>query len=240
MLINTVLVYIRELLPVLLLLATLLRLEQQRRWLLYSILCTALLLIFLPPWLNDLTQLVDGTGLELLFVVAHIITLLAISSLSVKRTLQPAAVLAVCAQSLLCGINLLLFSLTNTGSDVAAESFLLGAVLGCGIGLSIAVLWYQLLSELQRLSRIILGIMLALIAARQSIETVTLLGQIDWLPSGGMLWDSSSVIAEQTEAGVFFPAWFGYEATPDVIQLGAWLVTVVLILMLWQWRRGMQ
>ena len=80
--------------------------------------------------------------------------------------------------------------------------------------------------------------MLALIGARQGIETVTLLGQIDMLPSGEALWDSSAVVSEHTEVGVFFQAWFGYEATPDMVQLSSWLMSFILILMLWQWRRG--
>lgn len=242
MLINTVLVYIRELLPVLLLLATLLRLLQCcRRWLLHCAVFTLLMLIFLPPGLGDITQLADGNGLELLFVTAHLTTLAALVLLCAYR--QPhnyVAAVAVSAQMLLCGINLLLYGLTNIGAENSTESFWLGAVLGGGIGLSIAVIWYQLLAELQRFSQLVLGLMLALIAARQGIETITLLGQIDWLPSGKAIWDSSMIVSEQTEAGVFFQAWFGYEASPDLIQLGSWLVSLVLILTLWQWRRGKQ
>ena len=242
MLINTVLVYIRESLPVLLLLATLLRLPQKnRRWLLHCVLITVFMLIFLPPWLGEITQMADGNGLELLYIAAHFCTLLALFTLCFRS--QPntvASVLAVCAQALLCGINLLLYGLTSVTADNSAESFWLGAVLGSGIGLSIAVIWYQLLSELQRVSQFVLGLMLALITARQAVETVTLLGQIDWLPSGQALWDSSAIVSEQTEAGVFFQAWFGYEATPDIVQVSCWVLSVVSMLVLWQWRRGRQ
>ncbi|WP_273024492.1 hypothetical protein [Rheinheimera sp.] len=238
MLINTVLVYIRELLPVLLLLATLLRLQHHsRRWLWQSTFLTAVMLIVLPPWLGDITQLADGTGLEWLFILAHLSTLIALFILLAGR-MNSASVLALCAQALLCGINLLLYGLTNIGTDNSTESFWLGAVLGVGIGASIAVIWYQLMAELQRVSQFVLGLMLALIGARQGIETVTLLGQIDMLPSGEALWDSSALVSEHTEVGVFFQAWFGYEATPDMVQLGSWLMSFILILMLWQWRRG--
>ena len=40
--------------------------------------------------------------------------------------------------------------------------------------------------------------------------------------------------AEQSELGVFFHAWFGYEATPDSVQLAAWAGVVVLVLVLWR------
>ncbi len=170
MLINTVLVYIRELLPVLLLLATLLRLQHHsRRWLWQSTLLTAVMLIVLPPWLGDITQLADGTGLEWLFILAHLSTLIALFILLAGR-MNSASVLALCAQALLCGINLLLYGLTNIGTDNSTESFWLGAVLGVGIGASIAVIWYQLLAELQRVSQFVLGLMLALIGARQGMK----------------------------------------------------------------------
>lgn len=242
MLINTVLVYIRELLPVLLLVATLLTLQHRNRhFLLRCALFTIPTLIFLSLWLRDIMQLAEGNGLELLFVSAHLLTLTALIILSAYRGQHSfVSVVAVCAQLLVCGINLLLYGLTNISSENSTESFWLGAVLGIGIGLSIAVIWYQLLAELQRFSQAVPGVMLALIGARLGIEMVTLLGQIDWLPSGKALWDSSAIISEQTEAGVFFQAWFGYEATPDAIQLSCWLVNIAVILMLWQWRRGRQ
>lgn len=241
MLINAVLVYIRELLPVLLLIAVLLQLQPKRQLqlLLYALLCSVVVMLLLAPWLSEITQLFDGNGLELMFAVAQLVTLCSLLILVLKPGNLFIAVLAIVSQVVLCGVNLLLYSLTSTGES-AVESLWLGAVLGVGIGISIAVLWYHLLAELERFGEAVLLLMLALIAARQSSEIALLLGQIDWLPSGPSLWDSSNFISEQAEVGVFFHAWFGYEATPDLTQLGSWLFTQALMFMLWWWRRVKQ
>ena len=243
MLINAVLVYTRELLPVLLLLALILRLQQAAKLtlLLQAAGVSLLLMLLLAPWLSQITQMAQGNGLELLFVFAHLLTLFALVIRGWSAKWQRSAViLAISAQAVLCGINLLLYGLTSPGSHGASESIWLGAVLGIGIGLSIAVLWYQLLAELEYFSAGVLALMAGFIGARQSSEIVALLGQIDWVSSGGAIWDSSMLISEQSEAGVFIHAWFGYEATPDALQLGCWGLTLGLITIFWQWRRRTQ
>lgn len=238
MLINAVLVYTRELLPVLLLIAVLLQLQpkHQLTLLMFTLLLSSAVILLLAPWLSAITQLFDGNGLELMFVLMQLTTLTALLVLALQPANRLATGVAVVSQVVLCGVNLLLYSLISTGGS-AVENLWLGAILGLGIGISIAVLWYQLLSELERFGEGVLVLMLALIAARQSSEIALLLGQIDWLPSGQALWDSSNLISEQAEIGVFFHAWFGYEATPDLTQLGSWLLTLAMIFMLWWWRR---
>lgn len=240
MLINSVLAFIRELLPVFIMLAIVLQLELKRGWQLVAKAVTlGLIAIFiLSLLLARLTQWFDGNGLELLFILLQLSTLTALLLLLVSsRFKQHAVKLAIFAQVVLAGINLLLFALTVSSTEAAAEAVWLGAVLGLGIGCSIAVLLYQMLSELARLSQLVSGLMIALIGARQISETVALLGQMDWLTLEHKLWDSSAILAEQTEVGVFFHAWFGYEATPDVIQACAWLVIFSLMLVIW-FRRG--
>ena len=243
MLINTVLAFIRELLPVFILLAIVLQLEVKRGWQLVAQAVTLGLVItfILSLLLARLTQWFDGNGLEMLFILLQLSTLAALLLLiASSRFKQHAVKLAIVAQVALAGINLLLFALTVSSTEAATEAVWLGAVLGLGIGCSIAVLLYQLLSELARLSQLVSGLMIALIGARQMSETVALLGQMDWLTLEHKLWDSSAILAEQTEVGVFFHAWFGYEATPDAIQACAWLVIFSLMLVIWFRRRSMR
>ena len=243
MLINTVLAFIRELLPVFILLAIVLQLEVKRGWQLVAQAVTVGLVttFILSLLLARLTQWFDGNGLEMLFILLQLSTLTALLLLiASSRFKQHAVKLAIVAQVVLAGINLLLFALTVSSTEAATEAVWLGAVLGLGIGCSIAVLLYQLLSELARLSQLVSGLMIAFIGARQMSETVALLGQMDWLTLEHKLWDSSAILAEQTEVGVFFHAWFGYEATPDVIQACAWLVIFSLMLVIWFRRRAMR
>jgi high-affinity iron transporter len=108
---------------------------------------------------------------------------------------------------------------------------LLGATLGLGIGLSVAVLWYHLIREISAHSILLFRFVLALLAARQISMAMMLLVQSDWLPTGPMLWNSEHVLSERSEYGHFFNALLGYEATPSVAQLFGFSCS--LLLMLW-------
>ncbi|MDP2713621.1 hypothetical protein [Rheinheimera sp.] len=232
MLINTVLLVTRELLPLLLVLVLMLQLQpaQKSRFLLLSVLLSTALVLLLAPWLALLTQLAAGNGLELLFIGCYSVSLLALTALlTAKAKPFMPALLVIAAQGLICGINILLYGLTGIGSVDKGDSYWLGALLALGIGLSIAVLWFHLLDELKRRTPALLLVMLLPVAARQTSEALALLQQTGWLPGGQALWDSSVVISEQSEAGVFLQAWFGYEATPDLIQLTGWLLTLILL-----------
>ena len=237
MLINTVLVFTRDLLPLFILLSVLLQLNTPAKTRLVAkalVVATALMLLITPE-LSSITRLAEGNGLELLFVLLMLLLLLCLLALALNwRCSNMMILLALSLQLVMCSINLVLFSLTGIGTDGAAESLWLGAVLGLGICSSIAVLAYQLLAELRRLSSWWLGVMLALIAARQGSEAISLLMQTDWISQQALLWDSSHILAEQSELGVFFHAWFGYESTPDTIQLLSWAGTFILTLLLWR------
>lgn len=240
MLINTVLAFTRELLPVFILLAIVLQLPLQREWQLMSqSFSLGIVTTFvMSPFLVGITQWFDGNGLEFLYIVLQLSTLAALFVLLVSiQFTRHAIAFAIGFQVVLAGINLLLFALTVSSTDAVTESVWLGAVLGLGIGCSIAVLLYQLLSEVARISQVFTGTMIALTGARQVSETVALLGQTDWLTLEHKLWDSGTLISEETEVGVFFHALFGYEATPDVFQAGAWLAIFLIMLVMW-FRRG--
>lgn len=237
MLINTVLVFTRDLLPLFILLSVLLQLNTQSktRLLAKAAFVASAVMLLITPVLGSITRLADGNGLELLFILLLSLLLLCLLLQTIHWRYRTVAIFAALSlQMLICAINLLLFSLTSVGIAGAAESLWLGAVLALGICSSIAVLAYQLLAELGRTSRWWLGVMLALLAARQGSEMINLLSQTDLITQQDSVWDSSSLLAEQSELGVFFHAWFGYEATPDSVQLAAWAGVVVLVLVLWR------
>lgn len=237
MLINTVLVFTRDLLPLFILLSVLLQLNTQSktRLLAKAAFVASAFMLLITPVLGSITRLADGNGLELLFILLLSLLLLCLLLQTIHWRYRTVAIFAALSlQMLICAINLLLFSLTSVGIAGAAASLWLGAVLALGICSSIAVLAYQLLAELGRISRWWLGVMLALLAARQGSEVINLLSQTDLLTQQDSVWDSSSLLAEQSELGVFFHAWFGYEATPDSVQLAAWAGVFVLVLVLWR------
>lgn len=237
MLINTVLVLTRDLLPLFILLPVVLQLvaTSKIRLLITAMFIVVAIMLLTTPVLSTITRLAEGNGLELLFILLLSLLLLSLLlQITHWRYRTAMTWVAVILQMVICAINVLLFSLTSVGNAGAAESLWLGAVLALGICTSIAVLAYQLLAELCRWSSWWLGVMLALVAARQGSEVINLLSQTDLITQQQSVWDSSGFLAEQSELGVFFHAWFGYEATPDSVQLAAWAGVVVLVLVLWR------
>lgn len=234
MLINTVMVFTRELLPILLLLSALLHLVRGNtpHFLLFATAAGLALLLAVTPFLASLAALADGNGLEFLFALCHATTLLSLILSLVHRWTLLFSVISVTAMTLLCGVNLVIYGLGADTRGVGSEGFWLGTVLATGIGLSIAVLWYQLLAEVHRLWTPVLGLVLAMMAARQSSELYKLFQQLDWIDSVSPAWDSASWLREQSEIGVFLQALLGYEASPAPLQLLIWAMTLVAVLLL--------
>lgn len=234
MLINTVMVFTRELLPILLLLSALLHLVRGNtpHFLLFATAAGLALLLAVTPFLASLAALADGNGLEFLFALCHATTLISLILSLVHRWKLLFSVISVTAMTLLCGVNLVIYGLGADTRGVGSEGFWLGTVLATGIGLSIAVLWYQLLAEVHRLWTPVLGLVLAMMAARQSSELYKLFQQLDWIDSVSPAWDSSSWLREQSEIGVFLQALLGYEASPAPLQLLIWAMTLAAVLLL--------
>jgi high-affinity iron transporter len=70
---------------------------------------------------------------------------------------------------------------------------------------------------------------LAIIVAGLSLQAVSLLLQVDLLPSRPPLWDSSSIISEQSLSGQLLYALIGYEATPTLWHVIAYTSVMLVI-----------
>jgi len=106
-----------------------------------------------------------------------------------------------------------------------------GAFLGAGIGLSVGIILYQLLNFLSnKWSFRTIIILLSFIAAGMLSQATQLLMQADWLPSRQPVWDSSALISERSVTGQLLYAIFGYEATPTFIQVGIYVAGLSIIL----------
>jgi high-affinity iron transporter len=110
---------------------------------------------------------------------------------------------------------------------------LVGAGIGTGIGISTGALIYYLLRSAPRgWSQVTSLLLLVLVAAGLSSQAAQLLIQADWLPAQLPLWDSSSVIAEDSVTGQLLYALIGYESTPTAIQAGFYFGGAALMLMI--------
>lgn len=237
MLINTVVMFLQELLPALLLLSTVLVWQRQQiqrlAWVMLSASLCGLLVI--SSQFSRISLWADGLGLELLYISCYLLTfLLVLLSCMYQQQKQLSATLAGLAIATLLwvnGSNLVLFLFVYERNLFSTPAVVLGAILGLGIGLSVAVLWYHLLREILQHSALLFRLMLALLAARQISMATMLLVQSEWLPSGPMLWNTEALLSEQSEYGHFFNALLGYEATPPLTQLIGF--GCALLLLLW-------
>ncbi len=237
MLINAVVMFLRELLPLLLLLSLLL-LWQRTQWRIFLVIfCTSSFgaILLLTSQFSSISAWLDGQGLELLYAALYLFTA-ALLGLAMHYSKQRRAVwlaaLACACLSVIHGANLVLYLWFYQRSPAESQSLWLGAALGVGIGFSVAVLLYYLVAECQRYWRWSLLLLLALLGARQISMAVAILIQTDFLAPGAVLWDSQQWINEQSEYGYFLNALLGYEATPSVSLLLAMVMGLLLLLIL--------
>ncbi len=232
MLINTVLIFLRELLPLCLLLATLLAWHGGvwRSFVSYFALPSVVLLSLISLQMVWISEQLDGLGLELLYACLYLLcfVLLCVSAFRARWALIASALAAACLFSI-SGSNLLLYIWLPTQLDNTPADLLLGAALGAGIGTSIAVLWYYVLTELKQWRIQSFALVLSLCGARQVMMASALLIQSDWLIAGPQLWHTEQLLSEQSELGFFLQALMGYEATPSVSQLVLYLLSFALL-----------
>ncbi|MDR6982614.1 high-affinity iron transporter [Rheinheimera pacifica] len=233
MLINTVLMFLRELLPLFLLLVTLLvwHRNRWRRFILLFSLPAILMLILFSSNMLWISEQLDGFGLELLYCLlyAGCFVLLCIA-VAKGRVAMPFSAFACACLLSINGSNLLLYIWLPTQSNTDPSALLLGIALGVGIGSSIAVLWYYLLTELKQWHILSYRLLLSLLGVRQIMMASALLIQSDWLPAGPQLWQTEQWLPEQSELGFFLQALLGYEATPVLSQALAYLAGLLLLL----------
>lgn len=106
---------------------------------------------------------------------------------------------------------------------------LAGSVLGGITGLSVGVLLYFVIVWTGRPRTILrtTHVLLAVVVAGIVTQAVSLLEQVDRIPSAQPLWDSSSWLPENSVLGQLLYALLGYEATPSPWHVGVYLLVIV-------------
>jgi len=155
--------------------------------------------------------------------------------------------------SLMTAAAIVMLAITREGSEIVLylsglisqrdhlQAVLMGSGVGFGIGLSIGFLmFYGLLGLTPRWAIRASGFLLALFSGNMLSQAVMLLIQADWLPASQALWDSSSWLPEQTVLGQLLYALVGYEATPPLFYVLAYLagfLGVFTVIVLRSWKR---
>jgi high-affinity iron transporter len=240
MLINTVILFLSDALPIVILVALLLASTSTKHlhlsWFIYGLILSLFSTFALINLVDFIALSLDSTGLELLFSSAYIAIYSLIVALLVSKYVfknseawQACALLITLVAITLNGTNFLVY-ITGYWSQVdALQSLLIGMVLGAGICLSIAVLLYFFVVYCdQTLCGYTSSCLLLLYGAGQIIQASHLLSQIDILPTTTVLWDINSVINEKSEVGHFLNALFGYDASPTVVQVIIYLAAIIM------------
>ncbi len=108
----------------------------------------------------------------------------------------------------------------------AATSGFIGLLIGASVG---ALCFYSLITASANIARIVQQAILSLVAGGMVLQATQLLMQADWLTSSIPIWDSSWLLSESSVIGQLAYAIFGYEATPSLLELCAYLIAVFII-----------
>ncbi|MFW5426239.1 MAG: FTR1 family protein [Methylophagaceae bacterium] len=244
MLINSVILILREVLEAGLIVTVLLALSQTLQ-LSKSWLITALLLGFASATLyalniQTISLALEGVGQEVFNATIHIVLCAAIAlfvfnmkdhqnSQHIRFIMIACVALAITRE----GSEIIIYIQGLMGIPDLVYPVLAGSIIGAGIGLSIGVFFYYLIANISFNKGLKLGLfLLILIAGGMMMQTTQLLIQADLIISQQALWNTSSLISERSLIGQLLYALIGYEATPTAIQVCAYLSSVIIMIFL--------
>ena len=235
MLINSVVLILREVLEASMMISVLLALSLNMRcrlnWFWWSVPVAIVGALSYAASLDLITDSLDGAGQEvanaglqiLVYCFAVGIVWYSASgdvsgSRVVKLTLLMAS--AVACAMIREGSEILIYITGFAAVEDQRTAVFAGSAIGAGIGLSVGVLLFFALRALDASrSKITALVLLGLIGAGMVLQSTMLLQQVDLLPMGQPVWDSEALISEQSIGGELLYAVFGYESSPSFIQV---------------------
>ncbi len=246
MLLNSVIIVLREVLEAALMISVLLVLTRllhaNGRWLWRALLLGLAGAVFYGSQLEKISEFFDGVGQEIVnaglqfFVFAALLVCTFLVTRSFRQSterprLLPAAMAwAVGVAVAREGSEILVYVSGFMQSDNFFANVSMGSAIGACIGFSTGVLLYYLLLMMPPgRSRFTAQVLIALIGAGMCAQATRLLIQADWLSVEGPLWDTSSLLSEYSTAGQLLYALIGYEASPSMIEVMVYVGSLLLM-----------
>jgi high-affinity iron transporter len=230
MLINTVILFLRDALPIFILLALLCALLPRRRiWASTALISGFLVTLLYTNQIDSITGWFDGTGIELSLWLLHsciyLLTLILgfrIKQGQLSQTTHVAVIAGIMVGLIMIakGSSFLLYFSGYLHHNNALQSMLMGTLLGLGICLSLAVLIYFIVQWLgAKFGTWSIWFLLLLYATGQVVNAIPLLVQVDIVEPSITAWSTRGFISNESEFGHLFNVLFGYQATPSVTQV---------------------
>ena len=246
MLLNSVVIILREVLEAALLMSVFLAsarfLQTRNRWAISALVAGAIGAATYGFFLEPVSDLFDGVGQEVCNAILQYgaFASLAAVAFHIPRRANnlkssPATIVALMALTVTLAI-------TREGAEILVyvsgfwnvsdffSAVALGSVIGACIGFSVGVLiYYLLLAQPIKWALPTSVLLIHLIAAGMASQATRLLIQADWIPAAGPMWDISSILSEQSLTGQLLYALVGYEASPSGIEVLAYVGSVLVV-----------
>lgn len=249
MLINTVILALRDLLPIFIAIVLLRGYFSKgltNTILLLSLLAGAAMTLLLGQLSPALSELYQGAGLELTLVAGYCLVyggvLFALCTSRLNQLKQHYGSILAAALALLIALKSVNFIVYFTGywQGVShAKPLFIGLMLGLGISLSFAILLYVLAQALKNYRSNLLLLLLLTFFSAQLSQVLPLLAQIDWLAMSTPLWDSSVWLHDSSEYGYLLHTLLGYQAKPawQHLALVAMASLIPFVFLVWQQKK---
>lgn len=238
MIINTVIVFLRDLLPIFILLSYIITLFETKTfrlsfWLYTMVSALALAIIFFT-FIEYIASWFEGAGLELfnsLLLLVIYVLFVWLNPLLYKqhKSAFNTALFILIATSIFVsvkGVEFFLFFSVHGHQTEDLYAIAIGCILGTGICISFSSLFTFFLKEISEYKYpVILNILWCLFLAGQFSQITTLLSQVDLINLGSPLFNLSHIIEDKSEYGHILKALIGYEASPSLGFIVIYLIT---------------
>ncbi|GAB3092590.1 hypothetical protein G8770_05495 [Aestuariicella hydrocarbonica] len=247
MLLNAVIIVLRETLEAGILMSVLLTISRQsglgQRWFVVALAMGLVGAGIYARYLGEISLWFDYAGQEVvnaflqyaLYICLVVICLM--NGFSAQRASQRNSVMmlgllmvSVMLASIREGSEIIIFFTGYMSSGEALVKALTSGFVGLMIGGSVGALCYYaiILQKADKVRAIQTGV-LTLVAAGMVAQASQLLVQVDWLPSAAALWNTSDYLSESSILGQLAYATFGYEASPTPVEAVLYIVSLLLI-----------
>ena len=242
MLINTVILFLKDLLPIFILFCLLkvtnanVVISKKVISIIVSLSIVGVIATF--KLLPSMGEMWDGTGIEVIqtieVLLVYVFLVFSYSNVAVSKY-SSVKQLYLISSAIVIFITLnasifIVFLDSYISSSESIKHIIAGLAIGLGICLSFSFLMYFLLVWLNKKQHYLVTYTFwAFFLTGQVSQIINLLQQVDIIQSSAALWDSSTLVEDSSEYGHLLNTLFGYEARPSSEFIMVYLVSLLVI-----------